>query len=290
MEINYNSATALESFIKAEGLGMRKRYGQNFLINGDIRLRLSDALEAETGAAVWEIGPGLGAMTRLLIDRKLQVRAFEIDAGFIRILRALFADEAGFTLVEGDALKTWPLQPSAPYLLGNLPYNIAAPLIGGMIEKGLIFKRMIVTVQKELAQRMAARPGTEHYSSFSVLCNSVYSIQKIVNIHSSSFYPRPHVDSCGVKLELSADSRPYPPLFYPLVRGLFISRRKIIRNNLHDFLASLPVPNDAGEKPAHTAEICAHILAANKLNGTERAENLDTETFFRLAQTLENMR
>jgi len=285
MEINYNSAAALESFLKTESLGMRKRYGQNFLLNPDIRLRLAAALEAEAGEAVWEIGPGLGAMTRLLLDRELQVRAFEIDPGFIRILHTLFDSEDGFILVEGDVLKTWQAQASAPFLLGNLPYNIAAALMGDMIEKRRFFRRMVVTVQKELAQRMAAHPGTEHYSSFSVLCASVYRIKKLMNIHRSSFYPRPHVDSCGVKLELKADSRRYPPLFYPLVRGLFSSRRKIIRNNLHDFLSGLPT-NDAGTSPKNTEEMCAYILAENRLSGTERAEDLDIEAFFGLAQSL----
>jgi len=288
MEINYNSAAALESFLKTEGLGMRKRYGQNFLINPDIRLRLACALEAEAGEALWEIGPGLGAMTRLLLDRELRVRAFEIDTGFIKILHELFDNDAGFTLVEGDVLKTWQLQDSAPFLLGNLPYNIAAALIGDMIEKRRFFRRMVVTVQKEIALRMAAQPGTEHYSSFSVLCASVYRIKKIMNIHRSSFYPRPHVDSCGVKLELTPDCRPYPPLFYQLVRALFSSRRKIIRNNLHDFLSGLPARNGAGTSPKNTEETCAYILAENRLTGTERAENLELAAFFGLAQSLDD--
>ena len=297
MEINYNSANALEAFLKAEGLGMRKRYGQNFLINQDTRLRLATALEAEAGEEVWEIGPGLGAMTRLLLDKNLMVKAFEIDPGFIRILHNLFDRESGFTLVEGDVLKNWQRENPAPYLLGNLPYNIASALIGDMTEKRRVFKCMVVTVQKELAQRMAAVPGTGDYSSFSVLCASAYRIKKLTNIHSTSFYPRPHVDSCGVKLELKPDYHKYPPVFYPLVRRLFVSRRKIIKNNLNDFISSVRgqgnLKSQARDKTTtekNTEEICAFLLSQNRLSGKERAEDLDLEAFFGLAKTLENMR
>lgn len=294
MEINYNSALALESFLKSRGLGMRKRYGQNFLVNPDTRLRLADALDARAGDAVWEIGPGLGAMTAILLNRKLQVQAFEIDTGFIGILHEFFDGETAFSLVEGDVLKTWPLQNPAPFLLGNLPYNIAAALIGGMIEKRRFFKCMVITVQKELALRMAAKPGTGDYSSFSVLCASMYRVKKLMSIHRSSFYPQPHVDSFGVKLELCSCPDRYPAVFYPLVRGLFASRRKIIKNNLADFLVNGFVHNGQVRKPPFINEsvddVCDYLLAQNKLSGRERAENLDIETFFRLAQTIDDMR
>jgi 16S rRNA (adenine1518-N6/adenine1519-N6)-dimethyltransferase len=146
MELNYNSGLALEAFLKTEGLGMRKRLGQNFLLNQDIRLRLADALGAQAGEQVWEIGPGLGAMTRILLDRKFQLCAFELDHGFIRVLYRLFGNDAGFTLIEGDVLRTWKSQSPVPYMLGNLPYNIAASLIGDMTEQQRFFKCMVVTV------------------------------------------------------------------------------------------------------------------------------------------------
>jgi 16S rRNA (adenine1518-N6/adenine1519-N6)-dimethyltransferase len=297
MNINYNSGAALESLLKSEGLSMRKRFGQNFLINQDIRLRLADALDAQTGDVVWEIGPGLGAMTRILLDRKLAINAFEVDPGFIRILHTLFDNEKGFTLTEGDVLRTWKQQSPAPFLLGNLPYNIAAALIGDMTECRRFFKCMVITVQKEIALRMIATVGTEHYSSFSVLCNSVYRIKKIMTIHSSAFYPRPHVESCGVKLELLANHTQYPAVFYPLVRGLFLSRRKTIKNNLMAFLSASINRSSIGiscggqiKNQRYFSEMCAYILADNSLTGNERAEDIDLKTFYRLAQTVEDMR
>jgi 16S rRNA (adenine1518-N6/adenine1519-N6)-dimethyltransferase len=294
MTINYNSVSAVKAFLDKEGLGMRKKFGQNFLVNGDIRLRLVEALEEEGPSSgrreeVWEIGPGLGAMTRLLLDRGFGVRAFEIDPGFVRALKILFRDDKDFTLVEGDVMKTWPSASSAssaraaPLLLGNLPYNIAAALLADLIEKGRFFRRMVLTVQNEVALRAAARPGSSDYSSFSVLCSSVYTVRPLMLIRGACFYPRPKVDSRGLALDLRAgvDANTYPPCFYPLVRGLFSSRRKMIKNNLRSFIAG--AGRDAGE-------VCAELLGASGLKGDERAENLGLDDFLALAKNLENMR
>ena len=222
--INYNSASALRAFLESEGLGMRKKFGQNFLINPSVRQSLVDSLGARSGDEVWEVGPGLGAMTALLLERGFSVKAFEIDSGFIGVLKKIFCDEKKFTLVEGDVMKTWSTQEPSPFFLGNLPYNVGAALLADLIEKGRLFTRMVVTVQKEVALRMAAAAGTGDYSSFSVLCQSAYKVKPLMLIRPSSFYPKPNVDSMGVLLE----SRPplsYPALFYPLVRSLFSSRR-----------------------------------------------------------------
>jgi 16S rRNA (adenine1518-N6/adenine1519-N6)-dimethyltransferase len=278
MEINYNSSSALQTFLAENGLGMRKKFGQNFLINPGIRDALIRALNAEKGEGVWEIGPGLGAMTRLLLEQGLCVRAFEIDPGFTRILRELFSANANFTLVEGDVLKTWSAEPESPYLLGNLPYNIAATTLADFIEQGRLFKRMVVTVQREVARRMTAVPDSADYSSFSVLCASVYRVKPLMVIKSASFYPRPHVDSQAVLLELREDSGAYrPACLYPLVRRLFTSRRKTIKNNLAAFCTA------RGKPAAMAAEALEHF------NGGKRAENLTLEDFLALAKTVEDM-
>ena len=265
---------------------MRKKFGQNFLINPATRQALVEALGANSGDEVWEIGPGLGAMTALLLEKGLAVRAFEIDAGFIRILKRVFAEEKHFRLVEGDVMKTWSGQEAAPFLLGNLPYNVAAALLADMIEKGRLFSRMVVTVQKEVALRMAASAGSADYSSFSVLCASAYKVKPLMIIRPSSFYPQPNVDSMGVLLE-NLNSPAYPQIFYPLVRSLFASRRKTIKNNLTGFIASR-----LGRFPAGTSaqDVCAAILLENGLEGMERAETLEPEVFLSLAKSIENVR
>jgi 16S rRNA (adenine1518-N6/adenine1519-N6)-dimethyltransferase len=281
---NYNSAAALRAFLEARNLGMRKKFGQNFLINPGIRRALVEALRAEPESELWEIGPGLGAMTSLLLEKGLIVRAFEIDEGFAGALRELFADDQGFTLVQGDVMKTWPTAAPAPFLLGNLPYNIAAALLGDFIEQGRFFKRMVVTVQREVALRMAALPGSADYSSFSLLCASAYTVKPLMLIRPASFYPRPNVDSQGVLLERRTDVGPFPPLFYPLIRGLFASRRKMIKNNLVHFLAS----RRNGARVS-SQELAMEALGASGIDGDLRAENLALEGFVALAKIIEDM-
>ena len=284
MELNYNSASSLRAFLEQEGLGMRKKYGQNFLINPRTRQTLVDALQAEPGAEVWEIGPGLGAMTALLLEKGLLVRAFEIDPGFSRILTRLFANKKGFSLVEGDVMKTWAREKAVPYFLGNLPYNIAAALLADLIEKGRLFTRMVVTVQREVALRMCAAVGSPDYSSFSVLCALAYTVKPLMLIRGGSFYPRPQVDSMGVLLE-KRNAVPRPALFYPLLRALFGSRRKTIKNNLAGFIASR---FGKGLPSGLSAEsICAGVLAKSGLKGGERAESLGPEVFLTLANLLQ---
>jgi 16S rRNA (adenine1518-N6/adenine1519-N6)-dimethyltransferase len=274
---------------------MRKKFGQNFMINPYERKMLLDALELQAGAKVWEAGAGLGAMTEDLLKRGAQVTAFEIDPAFANALREFFADgsvEGGgaFRLIEGDILKTWETvnkTDDALYLFGNLPYNIAAALIAGFIEKTRFFKRVVVTVQREVALRMAAAPGSADYSSFSVLCSSVYKVKPLRIIKASSFYPAPRVDSQGVLMDLLPQSKK-PKLFYPLVRSLFSSRRKTLRNTLTAFASSVIIDSIAGSKlPAGDAAL--ETLKKAGISGERRAETLSIPEFAALAALLEEI-
>jgi 16S rRNA (adenine1518-N6/adenine1519-N6)-dimethyltransferase len=281
VEINYDSPQALKAFLEERGLGMRKKFGQNFLINPGPRRKLVESLGLEKGKEVWEIGSGLGVMTRDLLERGCRVRAFEIDPGFCGVLRELFDGRESFILVEGDVLKMWRSEGGAEFLIGNLPYNIAAVLLADMIEGGRFFKRMVVTVQREVARRMAAKPGSADYSSFSVLVASAYRADPLMVIGGSSFYPPPRVDSQGVLLELlPPEERAGSPFFYPLVRQLFSSRRKTVKNNLQGFVSSRAAPGE---------DVRALSLAALEKCGIkpeDRAENLGVARFRELALVL----
>jgi 16S rRNA (adenine1518-N6/adenine1519-N6)-dimethyltransferase len=184
--------------------------------------------------------------------------------------------------VEGNALKTWKGEGGAEFLAGNLPYNIAARLIGDFIEGGLFFKRMVITVQREVALRIAAKPGSPDYSSFSVLCSSAYSVKHIIALKSECFYPAPNVDSSGLCLERkdSSSREGYAPIFYRMVRALFASRRKTLKNNLLRFIKSMDAKNGAEE------ELCAELLRTADIDPAERAENLSGEDFKRLSTAL----
>ena len=295
--VNYNSKPELRAFLEERGLGMRKKYGQNFLINPAARSALLDALQSAHGSRVWEIGPGLGAMTAGLLERGAHVTAFEIDPAFAGIMRESFGQDSSFRLIEGDVFKTWPVHAeTAPadelFLLGNLPYNIAAALLADFIEKGRFFKRIVVTVQREVALRMCASQGSKDYSSFSLLCSSAYKVTPLSVIKASSFYPAPRVDSQGVRMDLLSDRGKLPALFYPLVRSLFSSRRKTIRNTLSAFASSVIIKAGLSAQglsnTAKTArEAAEDILGRAAISGERRPETLGFDEFAVLASLLE---
>ena len=286
--INYNSKQELRAFLEERGLGMRKKFGQNFLINPAIRTMLLDALELKRGAGVWEIGPGLGAMTAGLLERGGRVTAFEIDPAFAEFLKESFSGQ-DFILIEGDVFETWPMvHPEHPneelYLLGNLPYNIAAQVLADFIEKGRLFKRIVVTVQREVARRMAGQPGSEDYSSFSVLCSSVYKVSLLQVIKGSSFYPVPRVDSQAVRLDLLQSTEKLPVLFYPMVRSLFSLRRKKLKNTLSVFASSVIMKDRM--PPISAVEAANLVLKKAGISGDIRAETLGIEEFIKLSEAM----
>jgi 16S rRNA (adenine1518-N6/adenine1519-N6)-dimethyltransferase len=279
---DYNSPCELKAFLDEHGMAMQKKFGQNFLVNGKTRKQLIDTLDITNDMKVWEVGPGLGAMTEEILSKGASLTAFEIDRGFSSVLSYFFSDyitEGKFSIIEGDVIKTWKRQlketgiPSR--FFGNLPYNIAATIIGDTIEHGVRFEKAVVTVQKEVAQRMMAPCGSENYSSFSVLCQWAYNIETVVDLASGNFWPRPNVESRAVFLErkqLFPECR-NPDLFMKLQRALFVSRRKTVKNNLGMFLTD--------------NEQAAKILEEAGINPQLRAEELTIRDILMLSDTAE---
>lgn len=278
---DYNAPTSLAAVLNAHGYGMQKKFGQNFLIDSYIRQQLISALDITLGESVWEIGPGLGAMTSLLLACGAKLTVFEIDRGFIQLLQAYFGTQPSFHLVEGDVLKTWyeEYQRSAPRaFFGNLPYNIAAKLLAATIEAGCFFDRMVITVQKEVGLRMVATAGTKDYSSFSVLCQWAYEVEVIRDIAPAAFWPKPNVVSRALRFTKKKSIEPVrnTHLFLTLVRGLFAARRKTIKNNLAGILTTLNMS-------VHNAE---PLLKEAAINPTARAESLTVYDFIHLSDIL----
>lgn len=285
---DYDSPLLLKAFLDSRGMAMQKKFGQNFLVNRTSRERLVDALDVAPGTKVWEIGPGLGAMTGALLDRGAELAAFEIDRGFCAALTDFYGERKNFTLVTGDVLANWKdfaEKNGVPdRLFGNLPYNIAAAIIGDMIDEGTRFDAIVVTVQKEVALRMQARPGTEDYSSFSVLCQWAYDVSTVMDLAGGCFWPRPNVTSRAVKLVKKSawpecDS---PAVFLSLLRGLFASRRKTVKNNLaHWLAASGKIPEGADPE-----SLMSGIFAASGINPGARAETLALKDFLKLSDVV----
>ena len=270
---DYNSPQALKNFLDERGLSMQKKFGQNFLVNGDARKKLVDALDVSPENYVWEVGPGLGCMTSDILERGANLTVFEIDRGFAALLKDFFSADfkETFSLIEGDVLKTWRNElvrfqnenngKLPDRFFGNLPYNVAASIVADTIENNVRFEKCVFTVQKEVAVRMAAKPGSEDYSSLSVLCNWAYDIKNIVDLSGGNFWPKPNVDSRAVLFTKKEDFPrcKNPVLFIKMQRALFSSRRKTVRNNLSLFLKNndfaLNALSKAGIDPMKRAEV-----------------------------------
>lgn len=277
----YNSPTLIKSFLEENNLGMQKKFGQNFLINGNARLKIADALEVGKNTVVWEIGPGLGAETIEILNRGAKVIAFEIDKGFIAALTHLFYEftkNEKLVIIEGDVLKTWKknyeVLGEPEVVFGNLPYNIASSFIADTIENGVRFNRAVFTVQKEVAMRAAAKVGTKDYSSFSILCQWAYNIMTLMDLGGANFWPRPNVDSRVIVMQKNSE---FPKckdtaLFIKLQRALFSSRRKNIKNNLQLFIGD--------------NEKIAQILQKSGINPLQRAETLAIDKILHLSDIL----
>ena len=273
----------IKELIINENIKAKKKFGQNFLINSNARTKLAESLDLEPGMKVWEVGPGLGALTTEILKRDAKLTAFEIDRGFVSFLQdeiqPLFKDT--FEIVSGDVLKTWKdyyaKNGKPDRFFGNLPYNVAAAIIADMIENELRFDKAVVTVQKEVALRMAAKPGTEDYSSFSVLCQWAYDVTPVMDLAGGCFWPRPNVDSRAVKFvkkEVFPGCK-NPKLFLRLVRTLFTCRRKTIKNNMNIFTNN----SELSEKILNTANIDTNV----------RVEKLDIQTLLHLSDVVNDI-
>jgi 16S rRNA (adenine1518-N6/adenine1519-N6)-dimethyltransferase len=278
--MNPDSPAEIRATLEEMGIALKKRWGQNFLVNRGARERLVAMLDPRPGELAWEIGPGLGSMTALLLRRGVRLIAFEVDRGLCRHLRDEYTRESDFTLVEGDFMKTWKsalAEHGAPRrVLGNLPYRSASLMIAALVEGGVRPDAMVFTVQRELAERMAADPRSKAYSSFSVLCQASFSVEDRGDLKPGSFYPKPEVVSTVVEMKPRQDGLEPEAvaILSGLLRGLFTARRKTLRNNLL-----------AGRFAAGvTAEGIAEALEAEGIDLGARAEELSPETFVRLAR------
>ncbi|MBO5137255.1 MAG: ribosomal RNA small subunit methyltransferase A [Spirochaetaceae bacterium] len=276
--LDYDSPSSIKSFLEGKGLAMQKKFGQNFLINKNARVRLIDSLEIDSTSTVWEVGPGLGAMTEEILSRGATLTAFEIDRGFAECIFTFFNSyikSGHFKLIQGDVLKTWKdvyKEKGLPNrFFGNLPYNVAATIIADMIALDARFEKVVVTVQKEVAQRMCARVGDSDYSSFSVLCQWAYDIKPLMDLSGGNFWPKPNVDSRAVIMNKKKNFPccNNPTHFQKILRAVFSSRRKTIKNNLTSFYGN--------------SDKAMSVIIDAAINPLTRAEELSLEELLRLS-------
>ena len=254
----------------------RPRLGQNFLANARTAGRIVDALGAEAGAWVVEVGPGKGALTRPLLARGAKVVAIEVDPVLAARLREELAGEA-FRLVEGDALEVDAaaalagagVGPPVP-LVANLPYESATPMVRAFARRRELFSRLVVMVQREVGERICGRPGEDGYGFLSVDVGLHAAARRLFDVPPGDFRPRPKVTSSVVEI-VPKEADPAAAAAISVASAGFAGRRKTLTNALG---------------AAWGREAAARAVAEAGLAPTARAEELAPEAFLVLARLL----
>ncbi len=211
---------------------MGQRLGQHFLTRKAILDRIADAVCPDRQPLVVEIGPGRGALTRALLERADRVIAIETDRCLADFLERQFASAPGLTIVRGDVLRTDLAQWGPAVVAGNLPYYITSPILRKTLSLSSLLRRAVFLVQKEVAERLTAAPGSRSYG-FLTVQTAVYAGAEILfHVPADAFRPAPKVDSALVRLTPHPSSPESPEPFLEFVGRCFRQKRKTLRNNL----------------------------------------------------------
>jgi 16S rRNA (adenine1518-N6/adenine1519-N6)-dimethyltransferase len=208
----------------------RQKLGQHFLIRGSVLERIAAAACPAPAELVIEIGPGRGALTEKLLRRAARVVAIEVDPRLVDHLRRKFAAEPRLEVVRADVLETDLAQWGAAPLAGNLPYYIASPILQQVAR--LRLPRAVFLIQKEVAERLVARPGSRAYGFLTVETALFAAVRLLFEVKPSAFHPPPKVDSAVVLLEPRPAAARDPDGFLRFAGLCFAHKRKTIRNNL----------------------------------------------------------
>ena len=275
------SAKAVREIQNRFSFTFKKGLGQNFLTSSDILDKIADAANCDEG--IVEVGPGFGALTQRLAARADKVAAIEIDERLIEVLDYTLSDLDNVKIIQGDILKIdlsdlikTEFEGMDVSLAANLPYYITTPIIARLLEERLPLKSIVVMVQKEVADRIAAKPSTKDYGAISVLCQYYAEPEVIAKVPASLFVPPPKVDSAVVRLNMLAEPSVRAAdedMFFKTVRAAFSQRRKTLLNCLASFFG---IPKDELKKIGETAGI----------DLSRRGETLSLEEFARLSDAL----
>lgn len=273
-----------DSILNMYGLKAKKRFGQNFLIDENIIDRIVQESAITTKDVVVEIGPGLGNLTEKLLEKAKKVIAFEIDEDMINVLKGRFKDESNFILINQDILKVNlkeilkqnNIPEDSIKLVANLPYYITTPIMFKIFEEASYIQSMTIMVQKEVADRITAKPKSKDYGVLTVNTKYYGEAKKLFDVPNTSFIPAPNVTSSIVRIDIYNkyvvdDSE----TFFKLVKAAFAQRRK-------KFINSIENSNMFNLSKDELKE----ILFSNGIEENSRAEEIDIETYIQLSNRL----
>jgi len=258
----------------------KKRYGQNFLRTNIIPKRIINAADIKKDSLVIEIGPGAGIMTKLLATNPnvKQVLAYEIDTSLEEVLDINLMGLDNIDIIYDDFLnrdiksdlKNYKY--SNLYVVANLPYYITTPIITKIIEEDIDLEKMVIMIQKEVADRFSAKPKNKEYGSITVFLNYYFDIKKEFVVSRNEFNPKPNVDSMVISLNKKKDSYDVKDKekFFKLIRDSFKFKRKTIRNNLKGY----------------DLDKIEEILNKYNYNLTTRAEELPIQVFVDISNNI----
>lgn len=260
--------------LKRFGIRMSKKLGQNFLIDEHVVKSIVDAADIKPGDAVLEVGPGIGTLTQGLAEAGANVTAVEIDRRLLEVLSKTLEGYENVRIVHGDILRINVAETvGAPRykVVANLPYYITTPIIMGLLEARMPIDVLVTMVQKEVAQRMVASPGTKDYGALSVAVQYYTKAEIMFVVKPNSFIPAPSVDSAVIRCTVS-DTPPVQvdeKTFFKVVKAAFAQRRKTLLNTLK--ITGVPV------------ETLKIILEKAGIDGTRRGETLSLDEFAALS-------
>lgn len=273
--------TATREMLEAFGLATKHRLGQNFLIDNHVIERIMALAELTGSERVLEVGPGIGTLTLALVQEAARVTSIEMDTELEPVLSAHAMDHSNFRFIMGDALAVPPaaiaeaLDGEPELLVANLPYNVAATIILQFFQTMPSLRRAVVMVQKEVADRIAAVPGTKAYGAYTVKLSLYGEVTGRFEVPPRCFMPAPHVDSAVVRIDRVDGVVPEGldrEFVARVIDAAFAQRRKTIRNSM--------------SANGFAKDVLDVAFEACGIAPTTRAETLDAADFVRLAREL----
>jgi 16S rRNA (adenine1518-N6/adenine1519-N6)-dimethyltransferase len=264
------SRSALIAVLDRHDVGPRKRLGQHFLADPNICRRIVGLLESPTDVPIVEVGAGTGALTLALLDAGYSVRAYEVDERLRPVLEEVLGDRPGVDVRFGDATEIdFGAELEGPWAMAaNLPYNVGTGIVLDMLRMAPQVEEMVIMVQREVADRLAASPGTKTYGVPSVIAQLHASVKLEFSVPPQVFVPPPNVGSAVVRLARHRSPSPASDRVADLAGAAFGQRRKMLRSSLASVVAD-PVA----------------LLEATGIRPDARAEQLEPTDYLRLAET-----
>lgn len=272
------SPKKMKDLLEKNGFLLKKKFGQNFIIDENIINSIIDKSKIDKDTLVIEVGPGAGSLTYKLGKSAKNVICYEIDTTLKNVLKENIKELDNVEVIYQDFLtanvydKIKKYEYKKLYFVANLPYYITTPIIIKIIEDNIPVEKMVFMVQKEVGNRFKAQPGSKEYGSLSVYLNYYFDVKKMIDVSRHVFLPEPNVDSIVVEFSKKSNLSfvKDEDLFFKLVRDSFKQKRKTLRNNLKEY----------------NLEKIEEVLKRHKYDLSVRAEQLTVEIFIEIANSL----